>query len=183
MHLTLEQYQLLVPSDISDGATPRWPAHVSTGVDGLCNMLPLSMQPIIRSLDFTGKPELEAYYNTYLKPWLAWQINQDIILYANNATPEANMYPMQPFNQQAQQSQRSLASNGAQMKIDLYRNNAMTAYQAANFTFDGTVYQPTANMTGFWRPQWEGMTWQYLNGLWGWHAPLMLNYNPPFSII
>lgn len=169
-YLTAEEYQLYCPANLTDYNSTQFEALVRSAMDVLLQNLPRSMQPFIKALNFTDKPELKAYWLDSLKPWLAWCLHADIIQQAGkNVTTEG----VRNFNSSQSTESNDIAkgelTTWVGQKRVFYQQRAMSEYQHRDYVFDGVAYQPTNNMS-IWEPIWFGMTYQYNTalGLWGW---------------
>jgi hypothetical protein len=167
--LTPSEYQLLQPVNNTDVNDIQLQAYIAKGLVALLNQLPRTMQPIIKVQDFTDLPELKAFNDEYLKPWLAQIVFGDIVNFSGiNVEPEGSRVLMNPQSGEVSDKRRAMLSEETGRYVVEYRNSALWKYQDVNFVFDDVAYPPTLNMGSFWQASWAGLSYGRIGLGWGW---------------
>ena len=183
-YLTFNEYQELVPFLITDVQSPLFYAYVGQAADDVLGALPFTMQDVIRSGDFTGKPELKEYWETRLRKWLANQVWYTMTnLSSLQTTPEGVASFVTPQTREAEIKRINMQLVEIDKKVIAARSNALIEYQERKYVFDGIAYPPTRNMTGYWNDAYAG--YSYLNGAYGWgyyNGSAYLGVRPSFGI-
>ena len=170
-YLTQQQLQLHAPISISDFASAKFEPFVTYGLREILRTLPKTMQPVIKSLDFTGKPELQAYWIEYLQPWLAQQVYLDMALQGGvNVTQDGVRTVTEQYSLEAANNLKADAFAQIKKQVQRFKQDAMTRYTDVRYVFDNIAYPPTANMEGYWNDGWAGLTYGLYNGQWGWYG-------------
>lgn len=171
-HLTQQQLQLHAPISISDLNSAKFEPFVQYGLREVMRALPTSMQPIIKSLDFTGLPELQAFWTDYLQPWLAQEVYLEMALQGGvNVTSDGVRTVSEQYSSETTDKLKADVFARIKKQCQRYKQDVFTKYQDVKYVFDNVAYQPTANMEGFWQPYWAGLSYGMYNGAWGWFGP------------
>jgi len=171
-YLTFPQLQNIVPATITDFNNLTINPIIEEAFRTVNFSLPVSMQPILATQNFTGLPELEAFWVNYIQRWVAFQVAQDLFAFGNvKLTTDGARTFNDQFSQTSVPAEQNKANNYLNKLLTNNVNRALYYYQSVQYVFDGVAYPPTPNMQGFWNAAWSGLQYGYWSGFgWGWNG-------------
>lgn len=141
----------------------------------------------------TYGPEVEAFYNDYIKPWYANAVKLYLIKQNNNAVTNAGVRtPNTQTSNQTGDLQLNVLQSNAEKLTKQMQERMLNRYAEVSYVFDDVAYPPVPRMRAYYNTAWNGYT--YLRGRngWGWYGPSgalfdsvidRVNTNSSFQII